>query len=171
MVARLTPDQKLNMRRFGGYITSFMEEHKSQITDWDLGAGIYVDFYILRSQLQGEDTMNELDSLEKKNEDCRSFFDRLSESLLVWGSRLPLDARLTYSKMSEELFDLLVSTESTDSTWSTWMVRMSCFDTMLSAPIPEDQRSSYLQNALSVFTYFVSEASTRKYVILPRQLS
>ncbi|WOL00606.1 nuclear pore complex protein [Canna indica] len=138
-------------------ITSFMEEHKSQIADWDLGAGIYVDFYILRSQLQEEDTMSELNPLERKNVDCRSFFDRLSESLLVWGSRLPVDARLTYSKMSEELCDLLVSTPSMDSTW---MVRMSCFDTMLSAPIPEDQRSSHLQNALSVFTYLLSEAAT-----------
>lgn len=43
---------------------------------------------------------------------------------------------------------------------STAMVQMSCFDTMLIAPTPEDMRSSHLQSALSVFTYFLSEIST-----------
>lgn len=40
-------------------ITSSMEEHKSKIADWDLGAGIYIDFYVLRSSLQEEDSMSE----------------------------------------------------------------------------------------------------------------
>lgn len=38
-----------------------MEEHKSEIEDWDLGAGIYISFYLLKSSLQEDnDTMNEL---------------------------------------------------------------------------------------------------------------
>lgn len=37
-----------------------MEDHKSEIEDWDLGAGIYVTFYLLRSSLQEDnDTMNQ----------------------------------------------------------------------------------------------------------------
>ncbi|KAG6513568.1 hypothetical protein ZIOFF_023900 [Zingiber officinale] len=138
-------------------ITSFMEEHKSEIADWDLGAGIYFDFYILRSSLKEGDIMSETDPLGKKNDECRSFFTRLSESLLIWGSRLPADARLTYAKMSEELCNLLMSIPGLSSTA---MVRMSCFDTMLIAPTPEDMRSSHLQSAVSDFTYFLSEIST-----------
>ncbi|RRT74970.1 hypothetical protein BHE74_00008891 [Ensete ventricosum] len=73
---------------------------------------------------------------------------------LIFGT---LIHRLTYSKMSEELCNLLVSTPGMSSTP---VVRMSCFDTMLSAPIPEDLRSNHLQNALAVFTYQLLEAST-----------
>lgn len=29
-----------------------MEDHKSEIEDWDLGAGIYISFYLLRNSLQ-----------------------------------------------------------------------------------------------------------------------
>lgn len=36
-----------------------MEEHKPEIADWDLGAGIYFDFYILRSSLKEGDIMSE----------------------------------------------------------------------------------------------------------------
>ncbi|KAH7683943.1 nuclear pore complex protein Nup98-Nup96 protein [Dioscorea alata] len=138
-------------------ITSFMEEHKSEIADWDLGAGIYIDFYVLKSSLQEEDITDEPDPLEKKNEACRNFFSRLNESLLIWGRRLPVDARTTYSKMAEELCNLLISTPGVSSTPS---VQMSCFETMLSAPMPEDLRSCHLQDALSVFTYLLSETAS-----------
>jgi hypothetical protein len=33
------------------------------------------------------------DPLEKKNESCRSLFGRLNDSLLVWGNKLPIEAR------------------------------------------------------------------------------
>ncbi|XP_008801016.2 nuclear pore complex protein NUP96 isoform X1 [Phoenix dactylifera] len=138
-------------------ITSSMEDHKSEIADWDVGAGIYIDFYVIISSLQEENIMSELDPLEKKKEACQNFFSRLNGSLLVWGSRIPVDARATYSKMSEELCNLLVSTPGESSTPS---VHMSCFKTMLGAPIPEDLRCSHLQNALSVFTYLLSESET-----------
>lgn len=36
-----------------------MEEHKSEIADWDLGAGIYIEFYVIRSSLQEETVMSE----------------------------------------------------------------------------------------------------------------
>lgn len=38
-----------------------MENHKSEIENWDLGAGIYVSFYLIRSSLQEDNnTMSEL---------------------------------------------------------------------------------------------------------------
>lgn len=38
-----------------------MEDHKSEIEDWDLGAGIYISFYLLRSSLQEDnDAMNQV---------------------------------------------------------------------------------------------------------------
>jgi len=138
-------------------ITSLMEEHKSEIADWDLGAGIYIDFYTIKSSFQVDDVMYDTDPLEKKNEACRNFFIRLNESLVIWRSKLPVDTRATYSKMAEELCSLL---ESTPGESSTLVVHMNCFETMLSAPIPEDLRSCHLQDALSVFTYFLAETAS-----------
>jgi nuclear pore complex protein Nup98-Nup96 len=38
-----------------------MEDQKSEIENWDLGAGIYISFYLLRSSLQEDNnTMSEL---------------------------------------------------------------------------------------------------------------
>lgn len=37
-----------------------MEEHKAEIADWDLGAGIYISFYIIKKSLQEENAMSEL---------------------------------------------------------------------------------------------------------------
>ncbi|KAL6996694.1 Nuclear pore complex protein nup96, variant 2 [Sarracenia purpurea var. burkii] len=42
-------------------LATAMEEHKSEIEDWDLGAGIYISFYVLRSSLQEDNsTMSEM---------------------------------------------------------------------------------------------------------------
>uniref|UniRef100_A0A1D1Z1U3 Nuclear pore complex protein Nup98-Nup96 n=1 Tax=Anthurium amnicola TaxID=1678845 RepID=A0A1D1Z1U3_9ARAE len=137
-------------------IAGTMEMHKSEIADWDLGAGIFIDFYTIRSSLQAN-TIGDLGTLQEKNDACRSFFSHLNESLSVWGRRIPVDARASYSKMAEELCGLLVSVPAEGSTPS---VQMSCFETMLIAPIPEDMRSCHLQDAVSVFTYILSEAAT-----------
>ena len=55
--------------------------------------------------------------------------------------------RACYSKMAEELCALLVDTPS-----DTLDLPMGCLLTMLNAPVPDESRSSYLQDALSVFT-------------------
>ncbi|RWR82966.1 nuclear pore complex protein NUP96 [Cinnamomum micranthum f. kanehirae] len=34
-------------------LATTMEEHSSEIADWDLGAGIYIDFYTIKSYLYG----------------------------------------------------------------------------------------------------------------------
>lgn len=128
-------------------ITSALENHKYEIADWDLGAGIYIDFYVLKNSMQERNAMDDSDSLEEMSESCRSFFGRLNESLLVWGSKLPVESRACYSKMAEELCALLVDTPS-----ETLNLPMGCLLTMLNAPVPDESRSSYLQDALSVFT-------------------
>ncbi|KAL2894222.1 Nuclear pore complex protein NUP96 [Bienertia sinuspersici] len=152
-------------------LATSMEDHKSEIEDWDLGAGIYISFYLLRSSLQGDDNdIDKLcpqaeatmalyvpDSLDSKEAACRELFDCLNKSLEVLGSRLPTDARVAYSKMSEEICSLLVSDSGEHSTRET---QLSCFDTIAAAPIPEDRRSCHLQEAVLLFTTFLSEAAT-----------
>lgn len=138
-------------------IASIMEEHKSEIADWDVGAGIFIDFYVLRSSFQEDTTQSEPDLLARKNKECRFFFTRLNQSLRVWGSRLPVDARATYARMAKELCDLLQSIPGEGSAPS---VQMSCFETMLDAPIPRDLRAGHLQEALSVFTYLIARTAS-----------
>jgi nuclear pore complex protein Nup98-Nup96 len=37
-----------------------LENHQSEIADWDLGAGIYIDFYIVKNSMQGGSAMDDL---------------------------------------------------------------------------------------------------------------
>ncbi|GMI78146.1 PRECOCIOUS, SUPPRESSOR OF AUXIN RESISTANCE 3, MODIFIER OF SNC1,3 [Hibiscus trionum] len=136
-------------------IATFMENHKSEIENWDLGAGIYISFYVLRSSFQEDNNVvAELDSLDSKNAACRDFLGRLNESLAVWAGRLHVDTRVAYSKMAEEICNLLLSDTSGSQTHDD---QLSCYDTVFSAPIPEDLRSTHLQDAVAVFTCSLSE--------------
>lgn len=77
--------------------------------------------------------------------------------------RLPLTCftclccRVAYSKMAEEISELLLSDISEGSTRDG---QLSCFDTVFSAPIPEDLRSNHFQDAVSLFTCYLSEMAT-----------
>lgn len=136
-------------------LATSMEDYKSEIEDWDLGAGIYISFYLLRSSLPGDDSdMTKLDSLESRDAACREFFAHLNKSLEVLGEKLPTDARVAYSKMSEEICNLLLSDIGEASTRET---QLGCFDTISAAPLPEDLRSCHLQEAVTLFTCFLSE--------------
>lgn len=139
-------------------LAATMEEHKSEIDDWDLGAGIYISFYLLKSCMQSDnDTMTNLDSLESKDASCREFFGRLNESLAVWDVNLPVDARVAYSKMAEEISNLLLSDSGEDSTHET---QLSCFETVTSAPLAEDLRSCHLKDAVALFTCYLIESAS-----------
>ncbi|CAL5190845.1 unnamed protein product [Lathyrus oleraceus] len=139
-------------------IATSMEDYKSEIENWELGAGIYISFYLLRNSLQGDtNAMTELDSLPSKNDACQGFVSQLNESLAVWGNRLPADSRVAYSKMASEICDLLLSAVGEGATCDE---QFSCFDTAFSAPIPEDLRSGHLQDAVYLFTRFLSEIAT-----------
>ncbi|WZZ34219.1 hypothetical protein YC2023_017620 [Brassica napus] len=117
-------------------IATSMDDRKSEIENWDLGAGIYMSFYLLKSSLEEDaDTMLELDSPESRNESCRSFVGRLNESLAVWGDRLPVEARVAYTKMAEEICELLLSGLSVYPDRDS---QLSCFMTAFKAPLPED---------------------------------
>ncbi|KAK8331472.1 hypothetical protein V6Z11_A10G077200 [Gossypium hirsutum] len=136
-------------------IATSMENHKSEIENWDLGAGIYISFYVLRSSFQDDNnTMAELGSLDSKNAACRDFLGCLNESSAVWGGRLHVDARVAYSKMADEVCNLLLSDTSGSRTHDE---QLSCYYTVFSAPIPEDLHSSHLQDAVAVFTFQLSE--------------
>ncbi|KAL5704211.1 hypothetical protein ACHQM5_022668 [Ranunculus cassubicifolius] len=137
-------------------LSTAMEEHKSEIADWDLGAGIYISFYQLKSSWQDVDSMTEHDSLQTRTEECKEFFSRLNESMDVWGNRFSVDSRACFAKMAEETCCLLQSSED----GSSFDVRLSSYDTMANAPLPEDLRSCHLQEAISIFTYSLSEAAS-----------
>lgn len=139
-------------------LATLMEDNKSEIENWHLGAGIYLSFYDLRNSLHEEsDTLIQLESLDAKDDACRSFFRHLNESLAVWGSRLPVEARVTYAKMAEEISNLLLSDTGEGSTRE---VQLSCFDTTVYAPLPEDLQSGHLQHAVSLFTCYLSEEAS-----------
>ncbi|KAL5824057.1 hypothetical protein ACOSQ4_021957 [Xanthoceras sorbifolium] len=139
-------------------LATSMENHKSEIENWDLGAGIYISFYLIRSSLEEDNnTMTELDSLESKNDACKDFLGRLNDSLAVWGDRLPVEARVAYSKMAEEICDLLLSDISEGPSRD---AQLNCFDTVLSAPIPENLCANHLQDAVSLFTCYLSEIAS-----------
>ncbi|KAM0836317.1 hypothetical protein ACQ4PT_062403 [Festuca glaucescens] len=147
-------------------ITNVLENHKSEIADWDIGAGIYIDYFIIKNSMQEDSTMDDdSDPLETKNESCKSFFVRLNDSLSIWGSKLPVEARVLlifmygracYSKMAEELCELLMNSPGGGSAPGLYM---GCFQTMLNAPVPDDHRASYLQEAVSVFTDILCQDS------------
>ncbi|KAL0354855.1 UNVERIFIED_CONTAM: Nuclear pore complex protein [Sesamum radiatum] len=136
-------------------LATSMEDYKSEIEDWDLGAGIYISFYLLRSSMQEDsNTMTELDTLENKNDACSDFIGHLNKSLAVWSSKLSVDARVVYSKMAEEICSLLLSDSGEGSTGE---AQLNCFDTVFRGPMPEDLRSYHLQDAVSLFTCYLSE--------------
>ncbi|RAL41394.1 hypothetical protein DM860_010188 [Cuscuta australis] len=139
-------------------LATSMESHKAEIEDWDLGAGIYLSFYLLRSSLNEEnDTMNEKDSLQNKNNACADFISHLNESLALWNSKLPVDARVVYSKMGEEICNLLLGSSEEDE-GSTSEAQLCCYHgTVFKAPISQDLQNYHLQDAVSCFTSYLSE--------------
>ena len=69
---------------------------------------------------------------------------------------MKLWCRVAYSKMAEEICDLLLSDISKGPTRD---AQLSCFDNVFSAPIPEDLGSNHLQDAVTVFTCHLSEVA------------
>lgn len=59
--------------------------------------------------------------------------------------------------MAEEISSLLLSDLGEGSNRD---VQLSCFDTVSSALIPDELRSSHLQDAVSLFTCYLSEVAT-----------
>lgn len=66
-------------------------------------------------------------------------------------------SRVVYSKMAEEICSLLLSGSGRSSSNE---VQLSCYDTIFKAPIPEDTRAYHLQDAVSLFTSYLSEVSS-----------
>ena len=68
-----------------------------------------------------------------------------------------LCCRLVYSKMASEICHLLLSAVGEGASRDE---QFSCFDTAFGAPLPEDVRSGHLQDAVYLFTSFLSEIAT-----------
>ncbi|XP_057790498.1 nuclear pore complex protein NUP96 [Salvia miltiorrhiza] len=136
-------------------LATSMEDYKSEIEFWDLGAGIYISFYILKSSMQEDNsTMTELDTLDNKNDACAVLISHLNKSLAVWGNKLSVEGRAVFSKMAEEISSLLLSDSDEGLPGED---QLNCFETIFRAPMPEDLRSYHLQDALSLFTCHLSE--------------
>lgn len=65
-----------------------------------------------------------------------------------------LHFRVAYTKMAEEICSLLLSDSSEGLSRE---AQLNCFDTMFRGPVPEDLRSCHLQDAVSLFTYYLLE--------------
>lgn len=61
---------------------------------------------------------------------------------------------MAYSKMAEEISDLLLSNLAMEPSRET---QLSCFETIFTAPLPADIRSTHLQDAVSLFSLYLSE--------------
>ncbi|EPS71530.1 hypothetical protein M569_03229, partial [Genlisea aurea] len=130
-----------------------MEDHKSEIEDWEVGAGIYLSFYSLKRYLTEDiDTAMNLQTLETKIDMFSDFMDRLKQSSVIWGSKFSVEGRVVSSKMAEEICGLVVSCSGGRLPCED---QLSCYDTVFKAPIPEDLRSHYLKDAVSVFTSYL----------------
>lgn len=66
-------------------------------------------------------------------------------------------SRVVYSKMAEEICNLLLSDSGGSSENE---VQLSCYDTIFKAPIPEVTRAYHLQDAVSLFTSYLSEVAS-----------
>lgn len=65
-----------------------------------------------------------------------------------------LHFRVAYTKMAEEICSLLLSDSSEGLSRE---AQLNCFDTMFRGPVPDDLRSCHLQDAVSLFTYYLLE--------------
>lgn len=70
--------------------------------------------------------------------------------------------RVVYSKMGGEICDFLLSTLGEGANRDE---QFNCFDTAFSAPIPEDLRSGHLQDAVCLYTSYLSEIALRNSTI------
>eukprot|EP00252_Welwitschia_mirabilis_P018640 TRINITY_DN4144_c0_g1_i1.p1 TRINITY_DN4144_c0_g1~~TRINITY_DN4144_c0_g1_i1.p1 ORF type:complete len:1049 (-),score=219.23 TRINITY_DN4144_c0_g1_i1:149-3295(-) len=139
-------------------LATAMELHKSEIADWDLGAGIFIDYYNLRNQLKDNHITSNGEDLEAKYDACRDFFARLKQSLALWKSKFSLNARVAYSRMADDIAMQLLSESKLYI--STKFQQRNCLSAIMDAPVPEDLRLFRLQDAVTVFTSWILETTT-----------
>ena len=87
---------------------------------------------------------------------CLDFFFTASFSVVVYNLH-NFFLRVAYSKMAEEVSNLLLADNSEGVTCE---IQLSCFNTVFSAPIPENLQSNHLHDAVSVFTSYLSEVAS-----------
>ncbi|CAK9866010.1 unnamed protein product [Sphagnum jensenii] len=140
-------------------VASQLEGHDTEVENWDIGAGLYIEFYTLKTSfVDSFGPINELDSLEKKTAACKAFFEQLRRSQNFWKNKTSADARVAYAKMADEISVLLIA--ETKTAPLAINAEMEMYDTVLDAPLPEDARMCHLQGAVSTFTSWLLEEVT-----------
>jgi nuclear pore complex protein Nup98-Nup96 len=83
-------------------VASQLEGHDTEVENWDIGAGLYIEFYTLKTSfVDSFGPVDELDSLEKKTAACKAFFEQLRRSQNFWKNKTSADAR--YSSFSSRV--------------------------------------------------------------------
>jgi nuclear pore complex protein Nup98-Nup96 len=140
-------------------VASQLEGHDTEVENWDIGAGLYIEFYTLKTSfVDSFGPVDELDSLEKKTAACKAFFEQLRRSQNFWKNKTSADARVAYAKMADEISVLLIA--ETKTAPLAINTEMEMYDTVLDAPLPEDARMCHLQGAVSTFTSWLLEEVT-----------
>lgn len=132
-------------------IVTPLERNKMELDDWAVSGGIYADFFVLKNSFQSDDFTEELGSFENKAAACKSFFQRLKESEVLWESRWAAKNRVVYSRMAHELATLLL-TESKAEMLHDEAAELKVHNIVMDAPVPEDIQFCRLQGAASAFT-------------------
>ncbi|BBN00670.1 nuclear pore complex protein Nup98-Nup96 [Marchantia polymorpha subsp. ruderalis] len=139
-------------------LVSQLEHNKADLENFELGAGIFFDFYNLKTNLSSEDdVMEEMDTLEKQTSACKAFFLRLKESERLWNRKVPKNLRLAYSQMADDLAILLLAESKVRALDNS--EELKSYDAVLDAPLPEHVKACRLQGAVSAFTSWLSETA------------
>lgn len=141
-------------------IVTSLERNKTELDDWAVSGGIYADFFLLRNSFQSDDFTKELGSFESKTAACKSFFQRLKESQILWESRWEAKNRVVYSRMAHELATLLLS-ESKSKIVHDESTELKLHNIVMDAPVSVDERFCRLQGAASSFTAWLSQTVPR----------
>eukprot|EP00250_Pteridium_aquilinum_P020942 c24994_g1_i1 orf=497-3847(+) len=141
-------------------IVTPLERNKMELDDWPVSGGIYADFFELKNSFQSDDFTKELGNFQSKTAACKSFFQRLKESQVLWESRWAAKNRVVYSRMAHELATLLLA-ESKAKMFHDEAAELRLHNIVLDAPLPEDERLCRLQGAASAFTSWLLQTVPR----------
>ncbi|XP_024531189.1 nuclear pore complex protein NUP96 [Selaginella moellendorffii] len=134
---------------------SQMDAHKMEIENWDIGSGLYIDFFTLLGSFENSEAYDtELESpVEAKMCACKDFFERLKESQRLWEAKASKLLRLALTRMADEVAALLVSESKVKRVDAS--LEMEIQSVAMEAGSPEDVQLCRLQGAVSSFSNWI----------------
>ncbi|KAJ7532285.1 hypothetical protein O6H91_14G081000 [Diphasiastrum complanatum] len=136
-------------------IVNEFEENKLEIENWELGAGLFMEFYSLKNSFQEDSSTGELNLLEKEIGACRSFFGKIKESQSFWEPKCTTLLRVSFAKMADEISKQLLTLSK--SKFLSLSSEMRLYDAVMDAPVPADIQFCRLHGAISTFTSWLTE--------------